>query len=148
MFMFYEECTLQEVLAYRDLENEYFDFGEGPMRAADGKYSEDEYYELRIQDELEQRQELSPQKTSKRKLVDKRKHNSYQRNKYTRMKLNKLHNNCNWWVISDMGSHKRRCYLREAKHARKISNKKVRKAKNITDGAHYKKVYDYWWHIL
>lgn len=35
--MFYEGCTIEEIRAYRELESETFDFGEGEMKI-DGWY--------------------------------------------------------------------------------------------------------------
>ena len=41
--MFYEGCTIEEIKAFRELENEVFDFGEGPMEIEGLLGSEDVY---------------------------------------------------------------------------------------------------------
>lgn len=147
--IFYEECTFEEILAYRELENEYFDFGEGLMRASDGKDSEDAYYEIRTQweEELQLEQEycyLSHKPKSERKA----RLNHYARKQICKIKLDRLYNEGSWWTVCDKGTHKIRHYISpRAKHHKKYSNKKVRRTKNIGNHGSYRKVYDYWWEV-
>ena len=47
--MFYEDCTIEEILAYRELENETFNFGEGDMQMEGLLGSEDVYYRICLQ---------------------------------------------------------------------------------------------------
>lgn len=47
--MFYEGCTLEEIKAYRDLDGEPFDFGEGLIYPSNTLGSEDAYYEMDLQ---------------------------------------------------------------------------------------------------
>ena len=49
--MFYEGCTLDEIRAYRELESETFDFGEGNMKIEGIYGSEDAYYEMSLPEE-------------------------------------------------------------------------------------------------
>lgn len=148
--IFYEECTFEEILAYRELENEYFDFGEGLMRASDGKYSEDAYYEIRIQweEELQLEQKynhLNYKPKPKRKI----RLNQYARKQICKTKLDRLYDEGNWWTVWDKGTHKIRHYISpRAKHHKKYSNKKVRKTKNVGNYGNYRKVYDFWWEVL
>lgn len=150
IIIFYEECTFEEILAYRELENEYFDFGEGLMRASDGKYSEDAYYEMRIQQEEELRleQKYNYVKYEHRPKMKVRP-NQYARKQICKAKLNRLHDEGSWWTVWDKGTHKVRCYISpRAKHHKKYSNKKVRKTQSVGNHGNYRKVYDYWWEVL
>ena len=147
--MFYEECTLEEVIAYRKLESEYFDFGEGLMSPLSGRQSEDVYYEMRVQweEELQLEQKyyyVNHKSKSKRKTQL----NQYARKQICKAKLDKLYNEGGWWTVWDKGTHKVRCYISpRAKHHKKYSNKKVRKTQNIGNYNNYKKVYDFWWEV-
>lgn len=123
--MFYEECTIEEVLAYRELENEYFDFGEGLMSPLSSKLSEDVYYKMRIQWEEDLQLEEKYSQLNNKTILKKARLNHYARKQIDKIKLEK-----------DIGS--RIAYNKQR------SNKKVRKTKNIGDGGNYKKVCDYW----
>lgn len=150
IIIFYEECTLEEVIAYRELESEYFDFGEGLMSPLSGKQSEDAYYEMRIQweEELQLEQKyyyINHESKSKRKT----RLNQYARKKICKTKLDKLYNEGGWWTVWDKGTYKIRHYISpRAKHYKKYSNKKVRKTKNIGNHGKYRGVYDFWWEVL
>ena len=48
--MFYEGCTIDEIRAFRELEGEAFDFGEGLMDMKNAE-SEDAYYEMCLPEE-------------------------------------------------------------------------------------------------
>ena len=150
MTIFYEECTLEEILAYRELENECFDFGKGLMRASDGKYSEDTYYKMRIQWEEELKLEQKYHYLNhKSKLKEKARPNHYTRRQICKTKLDRLYNEGSWWTVWNKGTHKVRCYVSpRAKHHKKYSNKKVRKTKNVGNYGSYRKVYDFWWEVL
>lgn len=148
--MLYEECTLEEVLAYRELENKCFDFGEGLMSPSSGSQSEDAYYEMRIQweEELQLEQEYNHLNCKPKPKVKVRP-NQYARKQICKAKLNKLHDEGGWWTVWDKGTHKIRHYISpRAKHYKKYSNKKVRKTKNIGNYGDYRKVYDFWWEVL
>ena len=47
--MFYEGCTTEEIRAYRELEGQIFDFGQGKMKM---KSSEDIYYKMCLLERL------------------------------------------------------------------------------------------------
>lgn len=53
--MLYEGCTFQEIKAYRELDGQPFDFGEGLIYPSDTMGSEDTYYEMALQEAEEQR---------------------------------------------------------------------------------------------
>lgn len=140
--MFYDECTIEEVLAYRALENEYFDFGEGLMSPLSNSKSEDVYYKMRIQWEeefmLEQKSINHNKKRKKKRL------NHYARKQIDKFKIDKL-SKVNWWTVEDKGTHKARCYYSRRKTViKKISNKKVRKHKDLGNYSSYRKVHNYW----
>jgi len=130
--MFYEECTIEEVIAYRELENEYFDFGEGLMSPLSSKLSEDVYYKMRIQWEEDLQLEEKYSHLNNKTILKKARLNHYARKQIDKIKL-------------DKDTYKKRCYIgRRTAYNKKRSNKKVRKTKNIGDGGNYKKVCNYW----
>ena len=51
--MFYEGCTIDEIRAYRELEDETFNFGEGDMRIEGWYGFEDVYYKMCLPEESE-----------------------------------------------------------------------------------------------
>lgn len=60
----------------------------------------------------------------------------------------------NWYGAGVYFDETRGCYRRysitdggRGKRLRRISNRKVRKAKNIGSFGNYRKVYDYWWEL-
>lgn len=147
--MFYEECTIEEVLAYRELENEYFDFGEGLMSPLSSKLFEDVYYKMRIQWEEDLQLEEEYSHLNNKTIPKKARLNHYARKQIDKIKLDKLHKAGNWWTVVDKDTHKKRCYIgSRSAYNKKRSNKKVRKTKNIGDGGNYKKVYNYWWEVF
>ena len=130
--MFYEECTIEEVIAYRELENEYFDFGEGLMSPLSSKLSEDVYYKMRIQWEEDLQLEEKYSQLNNKTILKKARLNHYARKQIDKIKL-------------DKDTHEKRCYIgSRTAYNKKRNNKKVRKTKNIGDGGNYKKVCDYW----
>lgn len=149
--MFYEGCTVDEIRAYRDLESESFDFGEGLMDMRDAKYSEDAYYEMCLPEECgfdEYDYEYNYHKDKPKPKFKYKTNRYYEKQKY-KQRLEKL-SHIRWWAVADMGTHKNRCYMsNRRKYARKQSNKKVRKYnKGISNGGNYRKIYDFWWEVL
>lgn len=141
--MYYEDCTVEEIMAYKALENEYFNFGEGPMRPSDGEENEDFYYNLRLSQENAYKNKQRKQK----KQIRVSKSNSYWRNIYEKKKLNKLYSKANE-KIHNKDLYKKRQYYEKAKYHKKASNKKVRQTTDIPNGNQYKKVYEYWWNMF
>lgn len=148
--MFYEGCTIDEIRAFRELEGEVFDFGEGEMKI-DGWYgSEDAYYEICLPEEsgynFEMEEYYHPK--SKPKIKHKYRLYKYHRKQIDKKKLEKL-SKVGWWIVSDKGTHKTRCYYSGRRATiKKISNKKVRKYKNLGNFANYRRVYDYWYELF
>ncbi|MGJ0846438.1 hypothetical protein ACR77J_07110 [Tissierella praeacuta] len=148
--MFYEGCTLDEIRAFRELEGEVFNFGEGEMKMEGWYGSEDAYYEMCLPEESGFNYEMKEYCHFKPKLKQKHKHrlNHYYRKKIDKRKLNRL-KGIRWWTVSDRGTHKIRCYLSSRRAVvKKMANKKVRKYKDVGNGSNYRKTYDYWWQIL
>lgn len=149
--MFYEGCTIDEIRAYRDLESEVFDFGEGEMRIEGWYGSEDAYYEMCLPEESGWDEYYYEHFYHKYKPKPKLKYKAsrYCKKQKYKQRLEKL---CHirWWAVTDMNTHKRRCYMSgRRKYARKQSNKKVRNYKSgISNGGNYRKVYDFWWEVL
>jgi hypothetical protein len=147
------ELDLLEIEAYRALESETFDFGEGEMRN-DGEYnlgSEDAYYEMEIQNIKDALLDLEYEHPNKQETKNNNRLNRYHRKKVGKRKLKKL-TNYNWWSAyydEDAGYYKR-CYLSGRKgFAKRCSNKKVRKElKFPLRGSGYKKCFDYWWTVF
>lgn len=146
---YYEGCTLFEIKAFRDLENESFDFGEGEMKIEGWYGSEDAYYEISIQSLISEYEDNQYHKEEMHNKVKKRKINRHDLNLFHRAKLDEL-SKLKWWTVSDKGTHKKRCYLSDRrKVAKRQSNKQVRNYKlSITKGSNYRKIYDFWWEIL
>lgn len=160
--MFYEDCTLEEILAYRELESATFNFGDGDIKMEGLFGSEDVYYKMNIRMHLESLYSPSLQsyydkeynginKNSKTR----RKRNNHFNKKFEKRKLNKLSKTSSWWVITDKGTHKTRYYLSQGsrinrkKLAKRQTNKRIRHhKKDINNGSYYKKFYDYWWEVL
>lgn len=147
--MFYEGCTLNEIRAYRKLEYEIFDFGEGEMKI-DGWYgSEDAYYEMSLPEECCDYPEYNilTQKDLEREYKkQKQKLNRYVKKQIDKEKLKKLYNNGGWWTVGNLNTHLYRCYRgSRSKYLKKLSNKKVRKSKGLSGkNNRYRKVFDYW----
>lgn len=150
--MFYEGCTVEEIRAYRELESETFNFGEGDMKIQGWYGSEDAYYEMCLPEECGYNSYMEEYYQSpKVKLKKGKKHklNYYARKQIGRKKLDKLYDEAGWWTVCDKGTHKVRCYIGSSKHHKKYSNKKVRQYKGyIGSGSSYRKLYDYWWEVL
>lgn len=146
--MFYEGCTIDEIRAFRELEGESFDFGEGLMDMRNA-LSEDAYYEMCLPEECGYIEDGYEHNYYNPKSKQKYKLNKYYKKQIDKFKLEKLYN-IRWWAVSDMETHKRRCYLSDRrKVAKKMSDRKVRKYKcNISNGGNYRKLHDYWWNIL
>ncbi len=148
--IFYEECTLEEVLAYRELENEYFDFGEGDMKMTGVYGSEDAYYEMDIENYIDQVESRAVEYKPKTK-IRKRTH-PYYRKKIDQRKMRKLRDEIWWGVrkkVSDNGDvyYKRDYVSSRRKWIRKRANKKVRKTNNVGNHGNYRRVYEFWWDI-
>ena len=145
--MFYEGCTIEEIRAFRELESEAFDFGEGEMRIEGLLGSEDAYYEMCLPEECGS--DTYVYKKPKPKSNNKTRLNRHKRKRICKNKLDKLEN-VQWWAVSDVGTHKYRCYLSgRRKVARKVSDRKVRKyKKGISNGGNYRKIHDYWYEVL
>lgn len=162
--MFYEGCTIDEIKAFRELESETFDFGEGFMKIEDSFGSEDVYYKLALQekdiyidsdnvDDLHnQLSQLHEYNNDEQGFVDKsafiqtikglsrvRHHNKL---RYKR-KLNNLDRIKKWWAISERDGYKIRRY-RDKKSSKRVSNKKIRKTLSLPSGGHYKRTFDFW----
>lgn len=143
MSFFYEGCTTKEIRAYRELEGQTFDFGQGKMKT---ESSEDAYYEMCLPKE---RGEVKNYQIKKSKKKPKIRLNKYERKKINKKQLKKLRNEI-WWGVYDNGEYLKRCYLsRRKKNAKRASNRKVRRYKGeISNGGHYRKFYDYWWEVF
>jgi hypothetical protein len=147
--MFYEECTLEEILAYRELEKETFDFGEGPMRIEGWYGSEDAYYEMFLENQKKEKVEKITEKITEKQKSRKNKRRKRRKDSRRKNNLDRLKKAYPWGVL-DMETYKKRIYYSSRKKvAKRNSNKKVRKYRGaINDGSHYKKIYDYWWEVF
>jgi hypothetical protein len=153
----YDECTLEEIEAYRKLESEKFDFGEGEIRIEGIYGSEDAYYELSLQEMCDDNNDDNNYNDiieNKRK-IHKIKTNKYERKLNEKLKLEKLYNeinhNYNYFInivhTKEGKSYYKRYYLSYnglTKFFKHMSNKKVRKCRCLSGkGSNYKKVFDY-----
>jgi len=149
--LYYEGCTIDEVRAYKELEGEVFDFGEGKMKMEWWYGSEDAYYEMCLPEKSGYdvyNCEYSYHKP-KQKQKYKKRLNQYEKKGIDKIKLDQLSNTV-WWAVQDNGEYKNRNYLsNKRKVAKKTTNKKIRQYKGkINNGGSYKKIYDYWWSVL
>lgn len=149
--MFYEGCTLEEIRAFRELEKEVFDFGEGDMKIEGWYGSEDAYYEMCLPEECRYNIKTPSPLYSKSKSKTNKKYrpNHHARKQVEKKKLDKLYNTSAWWAVIDKNTHKKRNYILNGKYCRKYSNRCVRRyRKEIGNGGNYRKLYDYWWEVL
>lgn len=150
--MFYEGCTAFEVNAYRELESETFDFGTGEMRMEGLLGSEDAYYEMDLQELEERRQEKEQEYYNRPLTIEnniKRVNKLYKRKEIDQKKLRDL-SKITFWFVEDKGDYcKKHYYSRARKVLRNLSNKRVRSYKGeISNGSHYKKIYDFYWNLF
>lgn len=148
---YYEGCTLKEIMAFRNLESEIFDFGQGPMKMEGLLGSEDAYYEMAIQDILdsEVNDELDNLDDVDNSFIIP-KNNHYHHKTKDKLKMKRLYEVANWWTIGKRDDYYVRKYKRPrvARIYKRLSNKKVRQNKNIPSGGSYKKVYDYLCNVI
>lgn len=158
---------LQEVRAYRSLQKEPFDFGTGLIENTSDE-SEDACYEMWEQDILDkvedkineirfrELEDVDMEDIVKLKILNKyvyiepgeeagtsysRKREDNERMKY--MKYKTLNEETGDWY------YKRYYYSDKKKHAKRMSNKKVRKYKPYVGlrGSDYRKIFDYWGNV-
>lgn len=138
---YYEGCTLEEILAFRELESQVFDFGEGSMKMEGLLGSEDAYYEMALEtfDDYNDLDLDCPDELIKPK------HNHHYMKQKCKRKLEKLDKIADWWIIEDKGDYKTRNYRRPrcTKVYKRLNNKKIKQAYNLSNGGNYRKVYDY-----
>lgn len=147
--MFYEGCTIDEIRAYRELESETFDFGEGKMKMEGWYGSEDAYYEMCLPEECKNYKEYHHKRSIKKHKYPL---NRYAKKQITKNRLQYLKQYGSWWTVSNAKGYLRRCYVDEnhiTKKLKRHSNKKVRKYKyGLKNGNYYRKVFDYWWELF
>ena len=75
-------------------------------------------------------------------VEEKPKSRNYQKIEIDRNKLKKLQNET-WWAVNDTEGYLRRDYVSGRRVvAKRLANKKVRRASKVSDGSNYKKIYD------
>ena len=78
---------------------------------------------------------------------------SWQRSRETRRRLKKLsHETCGIiagaWYSEEKGRYIKTCDRSTRKgFLRRVANRRVRRARNVSGGRHYRRVYDYWWQL-
>lgn len=80
---------------------------------------------------------------------------SYRRSRERNRRLKKLYNESYSFITGAWYDEKKKRYRRSessrksAKHKyyRKISNRKVRRSKDVPNGGKYRRVFDYWWEL-
>ena len=154
--MFYEGCTFDEIRAYRDLESEIFDFGNGEMKIEGWYGSEDVYLKMSLPEyyyEPEYEEFIQTYSNHKRNKYKCKKHklNRYAKKQIDKKKIQKLYSIGFWWTIGKCDTHLYRCYKgSRSKYLKRVSNKVVRKSKVRLSGKGniYKKLFDYWWELF
>ena len=138
--MYYEGCTLDEIRAYRELESQIFDFGEGEMEIEGWYGSEDAYLSMSLpeccgDDDYDNHiNNLNGVSNIQNVNVNinikcNNRSNSYMRKKIDKNKLTKLNKYGKWWTVGDRKGYMYRCYISKrgrAKKLKRFSNKKVR----------------------
>lgn len=150
--MFYQDCTAFEIKAYRQLENETFDFGTGEMKIEGLLGSEDAYYQITLDEMEEQRflKELSNLVIEPEgyEIVVVKKGNSRKRKREDQKRIGSLYNKTCMLVSKEDGYYKRHYLSGKRQVLRRRSNKKVRQYKGvINNGSHYKRIYDFDWNL-
>ena len=142
--MLYEGCTSKELQAFIDLEDEYFDFGEGRMCVCNG---EKDCYKRALLNRC-WLEECNSNNNNQR-IRQKTRLNHYARKQIDKKKIEKL-DGTKWWLVNNVKPYKRRDYFgKRRKHIKRVSNRKVRQYKeDISDGGYYRKIYDYWWELI
>lgn len=132
------------------LENETFDFGEGPMKIEGLFGSEYAYYKLSLadcendyvnHDEIECIDEYKFIDSTK-SLSRIRHHNKVK----AKNKLNRFDKLGFWWTLGyGREGYKVRNYRdKRSSYYKRYSNKRARKTHNLSNGGQYKKVFDFW----
>ena len=144
--MFYEECTLEEVIAYRELEGVPFDFGTGLLHWDFIYGTEEAYYKMRIEEELAQKKRTPRQISQTSCPTPLPTYRARKKNDQEKIKrLRKV----GWWLTGKQdGYYKRYYHSRARKVVKRIANKKVRRARDIGNYGNYRKVHDYWWELF
>lgn len=140
---------LKEIEAYRELDGENFDFGNGLIINEMSQGSEDAYYEMDIENlnDVILYWELNNEEKETNKSNSKL--NSHSQKVIDNRKLNHLEK-ISWRLVVDKDGFKQRCYRGgRSKYLKQISNKQVRRYDKTlpSKGGAYKKVFDFWWKL-
>ena len=143
--MFYEECTLNEIRAYRNLESEIFDFGEGEMEIEGWYGSEDAYLSMSLPEYYDYPEYYNSINSEDKYKKQKQRLNRYAKKQIDKEKLKKLYP-----LVNNRDNYLYRCYRgSRSKYLKKLSNKKVRKSKGLSGKSNiYRKVFDYWYKLF
>ena len=89
--MFYEECTLNEIRAQRNLESEIFDFGEGEMEIEGWYGSEDAYLSMSLPEYYDYPEYYNSINSEDKYKKQKQRLNRYAKKQIDKEKLKKLY---------------------------------------------------------
>ena len=147
------ELDLEEVRAYRNLQNEGFDFGLGYIEP-ESKESYDAYLEMEEQELEEMIENIKYMiKDYQKENEQSKRVNRYKRKRKREDKLQRLVNNNSYVVYTKERDGKEyivRVYSSGRKgFAKKQSNRVIRNSRNDFQlkGSGYRKKYDYWWTV-
>ena len=150
---------LEEVRAYRNLQNTAFDFGSG-LITNDSTVSDDAYYEMQEQEILKSidnieyiMREMVLRNEEELYYIPQIRYNRYNKNRISKKKLNALKDKGIYAVSfkeHDGKKYLTRFYLSgRKKFAKKQTNKIIRKSRNNFNlrGGGYRKKFDYKWTV-
>lgn len=132
---YYECCNIWEILAYRDLESEVFDFGEGPMSIEGLHGSEDAYYEMAIQDYYDNQDNYNHSQCMDFEDYYPRLNEGRRSKRGKHSEQSKPNGGVNYCKVVQRRLRLTRVHKRQR-------NKVVRKENNILSGGSYKKLYN------
>lgn len=139
---------LKEIVAYRELDGEDFDFGTGLIKNEMSFGSEDAYYKMDIQtlEEVIRYWNYSYQESKEKKKE--RTHKRYLKQK-EKNRIDFLYR-VSWSNVVDRKDWKQKVYRgKRSSYLKKLSNKKIRKYKKglpVKSNTHYK-IFDFWWEL-
>lgn len=141
----YSNCTIDEIIAYKELKDEVFDFGEGPMKIEEDLLSKGDIFCETYLTKYINNNDSNNKKEDKNKNKNKNKknrcNNRYIRKKITKKKINKLKRIKAQHLINPYKPYLRTYESRKNKFFKKESNKIIRNYNNlISNGSSYKKI--------
>lgn len=140
---------LNEIIAYRELDGEDFDFGTGLIKNDMSLGSEDAYYEMDMctLENIIINWDFNQEAKHRKKHEQKPHKRHYQKREKDRVsRLSKI----SWIKVIEREGWQQRCYRgKRSRYLKRQSNKKIRryKGKLPPKGSTHYKIFDFWWEM-